>query len=146
MNWAPRERARARRGFLCECMAGDRASRGSPPPDRIDARRRLRARPLHATTAAEAIVELCAALHGPQVSASSQCFLESGFDTFKEMQGAKDFLGIIRSRERALAEAMFEYRTSAGDGESTTARSAAQCALRLLPPDVPGPLENRTRP
>jgi len=75
-----------------------------------------------------------------------QRFLESGFDTFKEMQGAKDFLGIIRSRERALAEAMFEYRTSAGEGESTIAGSATQRALRLLPPDDPGPLENAAHP
>lgn len=38
------------------------------------------------------------ALHG---------FLERGFDTFKAMGGAADFLGTIESRERDLAEQLF---------------------------------------
>lgn len=75
-----------------------------------------------------------------------QRFLESGFDTFKEMQGAKEFLEIIRSRERALAEAMFKYRTSSGDGESTSTGRAAFQSLRLLPPDDRVPPENETHP
>lgn len=36
-----------------------------------------------------------------------QRFLESGFDTFREMQGAQVFLDTIATRERALAAALF---------------------------------------
>ena len=34
-------------------------------------------------------------------------FLESGFDTFRGMRGADEFLGIIGSRERSLAATLF---------------------------------------
>jgi hypothetical protein len=37
-----------------------------------------------------------------------QRFLESGFDTFKAMGGAREFLSTIADRERALARALFE--------------------------------------
>jgi hypothetical protein len=37
-----------------------------------------------------------------------QHFLESGFDTFGRMRGAQDFLDIVRQRETALAEALFD--------------------------------------
>lgn len=36
-----------------------------------------------------------------------QQFLETGFDTFKAMNGASEFLSIVGSRERALAAALF---------------------------------------
>jgi hypothetical protein len=36
-----------------------------------------------------------------------QDFLETGFDTFREMRGARDFLDLIASRERGLAAALF---------------------------------------
>lgn len=36
-----------------------------------------------------------------------QAFLECGFDTFKAMHGASDFLATIEQRERAFAAAMF---------------------------------------
>lgn len=36
-----------------------------------------------------------------------QDFLETGFDTFREMRGAADFLSTISQRERALAAALF---------------------------------------
>jgi hypothetical protein len=36
-----------------------------------------------------------------------QGFLEAGFDTFRAMRGAADFLSTIESRERALAERLF---------------------------------------
>lgn len=36
-----------------------------------------------------------------------QSFLETGFDTFREMQGAADFLRTVAERERALAAALF---------------------------------------
>lgn len=37
-----------------------------------------------------------------------QQFLECGFDTFKAMGGAADFLGMVEVRERALARVLFE--------------------------------------
>lgn len=40
-----------------------------------------------------------------------QSFLESGFDTFRAMQGAAEFLNVVRERESALAAALF----AAGD-------------------------------
>jgi hypothetical protein len=39
--------------------------------------------------------------------AALQHFLESGFDTFREMRGAREFLDTIATRERALAAALF---------------------------------------
>lgn len=36
-----------------------------------------------------------------------QSFLETGFDTFREMNGAADFLRTVADRERALAAALF---------------------------------------
>jgi hypothetical protein len=40
--------------------------------------------------------------------AELQSFLESGFDTFKAMHGAGEFLATIGARERAFARALFE--------------------------------------
>jgi len=37
-----------------------------------------------------------------------QTFLERGFDTFREMRGAQEFLATIAARERALALALFD--------------------------------------
>lgn len=37
-----------------------------------------------------------------------QQFLELGFDTFKAMGGATEFLGTVEARERSLARALFE--------------------------------------
>ncbi len=36
-----------------------------------------------------------------------QSFLESGFDTFRDMRGAESFLRTVADREKALAEALF---------------------------------------
>lgn len=36
-----------------------------------------------------------------------QTFLEAGFETFREMRGADEFLRIVASRERALSDALF---------------------------------------
>jgi len=36
-----------------------------------------------------------------------QAFLESGFDTFREMRGAGEFLDIVVQRERAIAASLF---------------------------------------
>jgi hypothetical protein len=40
--------------------------------------------------------------------AALQTFLEAGFDTFRAMRGAGEFLAIIGQRERGLARALFE--------------------------------------
>lgn len=42
-----------------------------------------------------------------------QTFLESGFDTFRAMRGAADFLATVRQREEALARRLFEGDASA---------------------------------
>lgn len=42
-----------------------------------------------------------------------QRFLESGFDTFKAMGGAREFLSSIATRERALAQALFDAQLQA---------------------------------
>ncbi len=39
--------------------------------------------------------------------AALQSFLEQGFDTFRALRGADEFLGLISSRERALASSLF---------------------------------------
>lgn len=57
-----------------------------------------------------------------------QQFLESGFDTFKAMKGASEFVALVESRERALADALF-VATPPVAGES----SVASHAVTLLP-------------
>lgn len=54
-----------------------------------------------------------------------QHFLETGFDTFGRMKGATDFLAMVREREWALCEALFDgpavtSATSPSTGASTT--------------------------
>ncbi|MDC8784554.1 FFLEELY motif protein [Roseateles koreensis] len=49
-------------------------------------------------------------MRGPATAAGLhelQSFLESGFDTFKAMRGATDFLYTVRQREEALARALY---------------------------------------
>lgn len=49
-------------------------------------------------------------MRGPAQAAglgALQAFLERGFDTFRAMGGAREFLAVIASRERALAAALF---------------------------------------
>lgn len=41
-----------------------------------------------------------------------QSFLESGFDTFRDMRGASEFLSTIATRERALAAHLFTMDTT----------------------------------
>lgn len=56
-------------------------------------------------------------MRGPARAAglsSLQTFLETGFDTFRAMRGADEFLGIVGSRERALCEALFDSREAPG--------------------------------
>lgn len=48
---------------------------------------------------------------------SLQAFLERGFDTFRAMGGANDFLAMISSRERALATRLFVGGAAEDDPE-----------------------------
>ena len=66
-------------------------------------------------------------MRGPATAAglgALQAFLETGFDTFKAMGGAEEFLSLVDAREHQLAAALF-------DAETTGASRAA--ALRQLP-------------
>ncbi len=58
-----------------------------------------------------------------------QRFLETGFDTFKAMGGAQEFLSVIGTRERALARYLF----SVTDSESPIDRHLGDIALGQLP-------------
>jgi hypothetical protein len=49
--------------------------------------------------------------------------LETGFDVFRAMKGAEEFIALIDSRERALADALFAAK--GGDGGASTARALA---------------------
>ena len=52
--------------------------------------------------------------------AALQSFLETGFDTFREMRGAADFIGMIASRERALAADLFRAEPAALESSLAT--------------------------
>ena len=52
--------------------------------------------------------------------AALQSFLETGFDTFREMRGAADFIGTIASRERALAAVLFRAEPAALESSLAT--------------------------
>jgi hypothetical protein len=47
--------------------------------------------------------------------AELQHFLETGFDTFRAMQGAQDFIAIVQAREHALASALFSASSDAAN-------------------------------
>ena len=47
--------------------------------------------------------------------AELQWFLETGFDTFRTMGGAEDFIAMVASRERALAALLFAAGAEASD-------------------------------
>ena len=57
--------------------------------------------------------------------------LEVGFDTFKAMKGADEFIAFIGDRERALATALFAAGT-----RGAQAAAAMKEALEALPPEV----------
>ena len=56
-----------------------------------------------------------------------QSFLETGFDTFRAMHGAREFLATVKTREETLAEALFAADLEAKDGGAS--RSRARAAL-----------------
>lgn len=51
--------------------------------------------------------------------------LENGFDTFRAMQGAEEFIALIDSRERAFAAALFAAGTDGSAGGSSMQRALA---------------------
>jgi hypothetical protein len=55
--------------------------------------------------------------------------LETGFDVFRAMKGAKEFIALIDSRERALADALF----AAGQTRSGNASSMDRALASLAP-------------
>ncbi len=57
-----------------------------------------------------------------------QRFLESGFDTFREMRGAQEFLDVVGTRERSLAASLFGASVA-----FATSDSRVQVALGQLP-------------
>lgn len=60
-----------------------------------------------------------------------QAFLESGFDTFKEMRGAKEFLDTVVQREREVKAFLFSTRS-----DDPSAPGRLEPAARLFPPEV----------
>ncbi|MFT3953639.1 MAG: hypothetical protein QM722_04310 [Piscinibacter sp.] len=50
-----------------------------------------------------------------------QQFLETGFDTFKAMGGANEFLATVGERERSLARALFDASPAAGEHDAVDA-------------------------
>lgn len=66
--------------------------------------------------------------------AELQRSLEIGFDVFRAMKGAQEFIALIGARERALAAALFD----AGRSETSGDRSMEQ-ALAALPPSAANP-------
>lgn len=64
---------------------------------------------------------------------SLQSFLETGFDTFKEMRGAEEFLGTVTRRERHLAALLFTPGLVALATSGRDELVAADPALGQLP-------------
>jgi len=54
-----------------------------------------------------------------------QRFLEAGFDTFREMNGAREFIAIVETREQSLASALFAADVS--DASSGSVQRALGC-------------------
>lgn len=61
-----------------------------------------------------------------------QQFLETGFDTFRAMKGADEFVRLVQAREQALASALFRD----GNPKDVDAVKAVRHALSLLPQDA----------
>lgn len=60
-----------------------------------------------------------------------QQFLESGFDTFKAMNGAEEFVALVETREKKLAAALFNATLL-----PTSMESKMKEVFRLLPPSM----------
>jgi hypothetical protein len=71
-----------------------------------------------------------------------QGFLERGFDTFREMGGAHEFLDMIATRERALAASLFageDVAAATGAGPGAAARATADTPAAAAPPGAGSP-------
>lgn len=62
-----------------------------------------------------------------------QQFLETGFDTFKAMDGAEEFLAIVGMRERALAQALFGSAHESTPLHGVTRAVPSESVLAQLP-------------
>jgi len=62
--------------------------------------------------------------------AELQHFLECGFDTFRAMDGADEFISIVSLRERALASSLF---SATEEAEKSGRNSTMESALEKLP-------------
>ena len=51
--------------------------------------------------------------------------LETGFDTFRAMKGAEEFIAMVGVREQAFAAAMFEARLDAAPSDDSVTRAVA---------------------
>lgn len=72
------------------------------------------------------------AMRGPAKAAglaSLQSFLEAGFETFRQMKGAAEFLALVRQREEALCRRLFD----AGAVAAVTAGPEGDDLLGQLP-------------
>ncbi len=58
--------------------------------------------------------------------AELQKFLETGFDSFRTMKGAEEFITLVASRERALAFALFEAALDEPDPQRSVERALAK--------------------
>jgi hypothetical protein len=65
--------------------------------------------------------------------ADLQQFLERGFDTFRAMRGARQFLDLVGARERALASALFDAPLASDSVADETSDTRLAKALGQLP-------------
>ena len=68
-------------------------------------------------------------MRGPAKAAGMaelQHFLETGFDTFRAMNGAQEFMAIVESRERALVSALFKAVTCDANADDNMERALAR--------------------
>lgn len=66
--------------------------------------------------------------------AELQAFLEAGFDTFRAMRGADEFIALVDAREQALSTALFGAAAGKPDSPAARPGAAALDALAALPP------------
>ena len=69
--------------------------------------------------------------------------LESGFDIFKAMKGADEFIAFIAARERALAEALFAAGSAARPARRRWRRRWRPCRGDALRPPPSAPDQQR---
>ena len=68
-----------------------------------------------------------------------QQFLETGFETFREMKGAHDFMAIVDERERVLSSALFGAAmqdAESGNDPCTFYAAALHGSQPVISPDL----------